>query len=531
LFHFKQALFREAQSEGFMKKELKELTQNIISELGKLCWLDDLSVIENEFTKIRTKYEKTKHKSLIDYYQKNWLPRLKLGLINYSDIEDHQRANSVIEKYNCHIKDSLPRSPSWPKFVEFLTKEEANYVKESFNAEQLGKVSVKSINFSKTYLPKPLKNKKKAQYEITVQENVNEQEKSNSSTKKRKQRDFDHDLKLKQMKLNSDNLMEQKGNGNYMYNKHIREESNYKSTNKKSSQNENQIISDLLSFKSPWLRWNRNSCRYDSFISVFAFHLFSEYKEFRRENVDKRHKHVKNYWKLCDLAENLIRTSEMQTKQNLIQEFWEYAFKSKIDEVTLGAPVFVQQLLSFFQPLLRLQPFINEKKTCSFCEFSESNKVRWSLPIKIHDVNHLKLTSLQQYFDWYLELKNSERCDICLQDRLEVQFEYQDFPSLIVIEFISSTGTRLLNEKQFEYNDILIDKTTKSQFKIVASINQPYENHFNCCFSVSSPLISKKDELKWVFHDGLENDGKLLPIDNLQEIWAQKPILFFYKKV
>ena len=71
-------------------------------------------------------------------------------------MDDEFRANSVLERYDGHIKDHLPRNPNWPKFLEFLKQEEADYVKFSIEAEQKGLMSEKSDNYGKTFLPNKL---------------------------------------------------------------------------------------------------------------------------------------------------------------------------------------------------------------------------------------------------------------------------------------------------------------------------------------------------------------------------------------
>ena len=156
LFHFKQALYREAQSLSLTKAEFKDETIELISKLGSLSWKNQES-IQRIFNEIQVKYEKTKHGQLVDYYRKFWLEKLKNGLIDYSDVEDSFRANSVLERYNGHIKDSLPRCASWPKFLEFIRNEEASYVRESHLAEQKGETIQESMKFGQTYLPKGIK--------------------------------------------------------------------------------------------------------------------------------------------------------------------------------------------------------------------------------------------------------------------------------------------------------------------------------------------------------------------------------------
>jgi len=161
LFHFKQALFREAQVLGLTTNELKSEAINLISLLGSLSWLGDIKAAEKQLDKLEKEKKNTKYIKLVEYYKDSWLDRLKSGLINYSSVEDELRANSVLEQYNCHVKDSLPRNSSWPKLIDFLQKEEADYVRESFLAEQKGEIQVKSLNHGKTYLPKPLKKTKR----------------------------------------------------------------------------------------------------------------------------------------------------------------------------------------------------------------------------------------------------------------------------------------------------------------------------------------------------------------------------------
>jgi len=161
LFHFKQALYREAQSLGLTKVGSQEETSILISKLGSLSWQDNFDSVEKKLEEISQFYEDTEHFRLVSYYKNCWLPRLKSGTIDYSQVEDNFRANSVIEQYNRHVKDCLPRCSSWPKFLQFLVDEEASYVSESFLAEQKGQIQQKSINFGKTFLPKPLKSVKK----------------------------------------------------------------------------------------------------------------------------------------------------------------------------------------------------------------------------------------------------------------------------------------------------------------------------------------------------------------------------------
>ena len=145
-------------------------------------------------------------------------PRFKSGQIHYSDKEDVYRSNSVLESYNNHIKNELPRSPNWPQFLEFIQKEDKKYSDDAILAELRGKVYQKSNNFGKGFKP--------------------------ILSKKRKRNDFETPTPKK----NESNVEERP-----------------------------PYVNSLKKFKMPsdvslsWLKWEKNSCWYDSFLTLFAF--------------------------------------------------------------------------------------------------------------------------------------------------------------------------------------------------------------------------------------------------------------------
>ena len=133
--------------------------------------------------------QNTEFKKLVDYYNKCWFEKLKSGLIDYSDIDDSFRANSVLERYNDHVKDNLPRSPNWAKSLEFLKNKEDTYVRESYLAEQKGETMQTSMKFGQTYLPKVLKKKSQKQIEEEKQKEEVKIESTDDYPNKRKPTD------------------------------------------------------------------------------------------------------------------------------------------------------------------------------------------------------------------------------------------------------------------------------------------------------------------------------------------------------
>ena len=221
LFHFKQALYREAQSQGLTKAEVKEETNTLVSRLGSLSWKGSSILVQKELEELEKHYEDSEHFKLISYYKNCWFDRLESGAIDYSNVEDEFRANSVLEQYNCHVKDCLPRCSSWPKFLQFLVEEEADYVNESFLAEQKGQVQSKSVNFGKVYQPKAFKVIKKTRNDRLV---TSEKAQPKIVQNNRKRNDETSSIQkdpLKQFKLNdSQNSKKQEVNAQkYTYHK------------------------------------------------------------------------------------------------------------------------------------------------------------------------------------------------------------------------------------------------------------------------------------------------------------------------
>ena len=132
--------------------------------------------------------------------------------------------------------------------------------------------------------------------------------------------------------------------------------------------------------KLPWLKWEENSCRYDSFLTVFSLGLYKNFDEFDQSRADKRHKHKKIYSTLCDVAQQLEKADSFTKRRPVIDNFWDYLHKLKIDENKRGEMGCVQELLVTLLPLLHLQPFIEEERKCDGCGLNETNRIRLPLP-------------------------------------------------------------------------------------------------------------------------------------------------------
>ena len=54
----------------------------------------------------------------------------------------------------------------------------------------------------------------------------------------------------------------------------------------------------------------------------------------------------------------------------------------------------VQELLVTLLPLLHLQ-LIEEERKCDGCGLNETNRIRWPLPLKIHQLKSLQFSSIK----------------------------------------------------------------------------------------------------------------------------------------
>ena len=136
----------------------------------------------------------------------------------------------------------------------------------------------------------------------------------------------------------------------------------------------------------------------------------------------------------------------------------------------------------------------------------------------------MRLKSVQEYFTWYVSNKHFQLCDICLSNQTEILYRYNLEPSFIVLEFAPESD-------YLEFNQEIVNIETRSKFQLVATINQPIVNHFNC--GIYDPQTEgKKFHIKgWTLHDGLENAGSLIKLANLNQLWKQRPFVLFYEKV
>ena len=132
LFHFKQSLFRKATELGLMKCEIKENTNQLINTLSSLSWLSESEKYQEVLDDIKNTltFDLPNMQEFFDYFVGYWVPKFLNGQIDYSNIDQNHRSNSILESWHSKITDKLPLFPSWSIFLEFLKVEENNFCED-----------------------------------------------------------------------------------------------------------------------------------------------------------------------------------------------------------------------------------------------------------------------------------------------------------------------------------------------------------------------------------------------------------------
>ena len=112
---------------------------------------------------------------------------------------------------------------------------------------------------------------------------------------------------------------------------------------------------------------------------------------------------------------------------------------------------------------------------------------------------------------------------------LRVEFEFLSNPEILIVDFLSITKGRFSVPKKFEFNDIVYHTGNGDCYYLIATLNQPSFNHFNC--SVFDPYDGQYQYSGWWMHDGTKSKGNLVKSKKgIAEVISNKPRILFYKK-
>ena len=293
--------------------------------------------------------------------------------------------------------------------------------------------------------------------------------------------------------------------------------------------------------KFEWIQFEKNSCRYDAFLTVFCLALlnkdpifFTPKQEFKKEKLS----YVNPYHFLYFISQKI-------NKRNFNSRFelWKYfnqpihpsisgATKVALDLEGIGQFGSVSVLVALLNHISKMKFYYLLGNKCENCEFHKVQTKTFRVPIVFEEIN---ANSLQGCFDKSLERKYELHCFKCIKKNLSQQYLLLNCPDYIVLYLETENGNINFKGGEFHFDESLIitylgatpTQRLKVKYKMIATINYPYLYHFNS--SVKDPKIGRENLNGWYLHDSKEDEGKLIPRKGFYEIIKEKLFVFFYK--
>jgi len=404
-------------------------------------------------------YSKHKeHIKLIEYYEKNWLPLLLDRTIFYQDLRgnlDRMRANSVLENYHAELKENLTLNPRWEKFIDVLIQKEKQVVEQQTRKEKQGFIR-EYKKWEKKYFP--------------------------DKTVKYKKLEFSQFGILGKNELNSDKI--------------------YSNSENTTSGEENELSESYyetdfenigLSFE--WIKWQKNSCRYDSFLTVFCLVLFNKHEDlfnFKTFFNDCLYNEPYNY---------LVQTAQFLNEKKFEARFDFWTFMSlpihpsktgltkvPLDSEPVGKFGSVSNLITLFHNLSFMELYCLVRTNCNECNKKTIKRTILRMPIILENISAVCVQGCinKKFF----EKKSDFCCDKCQNFSKSESCRIMTSPPYLIL-YLETNGNSIIFENQsFIYDEeieffSLAGGDSPSKYKLVASINSPSPVHFNC--SIKDP--------------------------------------------
>lgn len=104
-------------------------------------------------------------------------------------------------------------------------------------------------------------------------------------------------------------------------------------------------------------------------------------------------------------------------------------------------------------------------------------------------------------------------------------------PTFLFLELITQKSTQELLDQGFNFDQFILNEETKAKYQLIATLNHPTNSHFNCSIFEPCLRMNLKKLKGWYLHDGILNSGRLREVKDVNELWKQRPLLFFFKKI
>ena len=297
--------------------------------------------------------------------------------------------------------------------------------------------------------------------------------------------------------------------------------------------------------KFPWIIYNNNSCRYDSFITLFIFCLYGKLKTFY---FDELNFHIQFLINKC--------TDIINLKFEIIDDIWQYFIINQInvlktekinnENITIDDGFhkfgFVNQLFNIFNNSKIFCIEYSKSILCDVCKFNlPALKYYHNCMVCITE-DLLNLKKLENVFLVVIPENKKEKCPICKLNisTLDVKYEITSYPEYIILIFDLHSYNILVSKKKQLL--ILIRERLNINialsYELMGGITMASYNHFSSFikkFDFVEGLSYKFDKANVYYHDGMKNSGYFLKYENINELFKKNkklvPYIILYRKL
>ena len=113
-------------------EKFKEVNRKTNSVKNSNSRKEDSDINSEEDQQIESSKNSTQDTPLVKfwkYFEKNYLSLIVNQVLNYSNLEQKYRSNSIVERYHSLLQQKIPKKPNWPLFLKKLIEEEAEIQK------------------------------------------------------------------------------------------------------------------------------------------------------------------------------------------------------------------------------------------------------------------------------------------------------------------------------------------------------------------------------------------------------------------
>jgi len=360
LFHLKNALWRWARANKLGNDKVIHVTSSVIDKMVALCWQPE--ELEDVIQSLQDKHQNNQEiLDFIAYFAKNYKDYFQNGVLDYTDINQHHRANSCLESYHNHLQKAIPRNPSWYELVDGLKKEEYRIFSDQLKKERNGEMFVSSTSFGTKFTPAWALNRlRRRSLSSTPRENDEDE-----GAKSNRQKGVPSRSKSS---INLRSTLEKKKNNGKTKSKFSRNQG-MKKVKKNLAGKSNESQSLFQSFKN-----EHNSCRYDAFVSFYYYSLYNSYEPCFNFDQLVIPSEIMFLYLTC---EEISNGGSMEDARD---GYWRSLFMRGVDRNPVGVTGFVTDLFGIFNHVTDFWLYFEEEGCCKACNYTHNKTFRSTTP-------------------------------------------------------------------------------------------------------------------------------------------------------